>query len=176
MYAIPLPKNQDFGFFVTALLCWLMFMLRFTMTLTFSFLLLHLCVSVCFQSILFSLVISSSECTKFFGFKSSSYFPVWRFFPPLYPCSFFCCYVKDNTQKTKKLPDIQKRQRSQEHTKQTGWKKRKFFFSGGNFNWILKNSGGNRYQTYNFQEMKCKLRKHIKKNPKTEPPQDGRHY
>lgn len=78
------PKIKILGFFVTALLCWLMFMLWFAMTLTFSFLVLHLCVSVCFQSILFSLVISSSECTKFFGLKSSSYFPVWRFFfPPL---------------------------------------------------------------------------------------------
>lgn len=68
------------GFFVTVLLHWLMFMLWFAMTLRFSFHVLHLCVSVCFQSILFSLLISSSECTKFFGFKRSSYFPVWRVF------------------------------------------------------------------------------------------------
>lgn len=101
----------------TAFLCWLVFMLWFAMTPTFSFLVLCLCVSVCFQSMLFSLLISSSECTEFFGFKSSSYFPVWSFFSPLYPCSFFRCYVEDNTQKTKKLPDIQKKQGSRVYTK-----------------------------------------------------------
>lgn len=85
MYATPLPKNQNLGVFVTALLCWLMFMLWFATTLRFLFFVLHLYISVCFQSILFSLLISSSECTKFFGFKSSSYFPVWRVFsPPLF--------------------------------------------------------------------------------------------
>jgi len=87
--------------------------------------------------------------------------------------------VKDNTQKTKKLPDIQEKQRSQEYTKQTGRKKRNlfFFFSSDNCNCILKNSRGNRHQSYNFKEMKGKLREHIfKKKVKTELQQGGRNY
>lgn len=136
----------------TAFLCWLVFVLWFAMTSRFSFLVLCLCVSVCFQSMLFSLLISSSECTKFFGFKSSSCFPVWSFFSLFIPALSSVAMWKTTRRKQRNC-QIFRRNGEAEYIQNKQAEQRDnylSFFSSGNFIFILQNCRGSRYQTFHF--------------------------